>query len=292
MGDIPKKNFSLLKNVPNIVSLPQSTIDTIKLDEYDINTIHQMLKLLLPRINHFSTNLMEKKLQNYFSDIDFVRFRNYPLVATFNEKTNRPIVNVNVFGKKEVSNIENRSLYSAILYAYLCKLFTLRPLKIQTYEDVSLFLSNMIMKIFGKKYGIMASYEDMIPKLQFIITSYVLVSFYNQKQQNVYSKASKYGASIKDFNVDINQYDLSDSKILIKLLSESGVFPGMLLIDFVASIVNRYGVLMIPFFEDEMRFMATLGASSMATGGLFPPYIEQFQKTIYIKLIKIITNFI
>ena len=290
--DIPKKQFALLKDTPNVISLPQSTVDTAKVDDYDKNMIIQMMKLLLHRVSHFSTKFMDRKVNDNFGDIDFVHFRKYPLVASFNERTGRPVVNLLTFGKKEVGNIENRALYAAIVYAYLCKLFTLRPLKMNMYQDVSMYMSHALMKMFGKKYGIMASYEDMIPKLQFIVTSYILVSFFGERQKNTYSKAARFGASVKDFNINFDDYNFEDTRAFIKSLSDSGVFPGISTMDFAGFIINRYGMLMLPLFEDGMRFMATLGASSMPTGGLFPPYLEKLQPTIYDKFLKYITGLV
>jgi len=292
MFKIPKSNLSLLNNLQNNVSFPQSTIDTVSIDEYDKTNIIQIIKLLLNRMNHFSSDLMTKKVNIGFEDIDFVRFTRYSLVATYNIKTGRPIVNMQPFGRKEVTNIESRSLYASIFYAYLCKLFTIRPLKLNTYPEVSTFLSNVMVKMFGKRYGILASYEDSLPKLQFLTTSYVLTSFYGEHQKNTYLKSSKSGASKKDFSVDLDSYDLSNVREYIKLLSDSNVFPGMVVMNFADFIINRYGLLMLPFFEDEMRFMATIGASSMPTGGLFPPYLEKFQPKLYERILKIITTFI
>lgn len=292
MVDIPKKELLLLNNIPNYISLPQASLDARSIDEYDKSRIVQMMHLVIGRIKHFSEGLMTRKIEAGFADIDFVKMMNYPLFATFNIKTNKPIVNLTPFGKKEATNIESRSLYSAIFYSYVCKYYTLRPIKENIYQYVSSYLANIFREVFGKKYGVMSSYYDILPKLQFICTSYVLVSFYGKDQKSTYSAASKAGLSYKDFPTDMNQYNLYSIRDFIKLLSDSEVFPGMDYMEFAEAIIKRFGIIMLPFFEDGMRFMALLATSGMPTGGLIPPYLEKYQMSMYSKIVSTIENVI
>ena len=146
------------------------------------------------------------------------------------------------------------------------------------------------MRLFGKKYGIMASYQEMIPRLRFICITYILTSFYGINQKVAYKKATRSGMTAGDFNINFSDYDLTNSRDLIKILSDSGVFPGIDLSFFIGYVLrNRnLGLTSVPMFEDEMRFMATLGASTLPSGGLFPPYLESFNSTLHRKIVMLI----
>ena len=56
--------------------------------------------------------------------------------------------------------------------------------------------------------------------------------------------------------------------------------------------MNRYGLIMLPLFEDEMRFMATLTAATLPNGGLFPSYLESTNAKLHSKIISNITQYI
>jgi hypothetical protein len=288
---IPKKQLSLLNYKDNIYDYPQSTIDAQVVDDYDKTSIIQMMKLHLRRSNHFSADILSKKIDMDFKDADFVRLYKYPLPATYNVRTGKVIINLHALGKKEVTNIDPKSLHAIIFYGYLCKAFTKRPLPVSEAMDVANFLSEHLMFMFGKQFGIMASYGDMIPKLRFLTIAYTYTSLFDQPQIKTYNRASASGASQKDFpHLDVDKYDLTDTRNFIKILSDSSVFPGLDIGVFVSRIINRYGLIMLPFFEDEMRFMATIGAASMPSGEIFPPYLESINRKIYNKLIMLIQS--
>ena len=94
---------------------------------------------------------------------------------------------------------------------------------------------------------------------------------------------------MKDFpHSDIDSYDLTDVREYIRLLSDATVFPGMTVFEFTKSIINRFGIVMLPFFEDGMRFMATIGAGSIGAGDLFPLHLEKTNSSIYSKIIGLV----
>ncbi len=290
---VPKEKISLLNGALNTFNMPQSSIEMYKIDKLDSTQIIQMMKLLIPRTNHPSTDLMGRKADEGFADVDFVRFLKYPMLATYNIRTKKVIVNLQPLGKKEVTNIDPKGLYAIIFYGYLCKLFTIKPLKLNTYEDVSTFIYDALLKMYGRRYGIMADYLGMLPRLKFFSIAYTLVSFYGERQEVAFKRATKAGASAADFeHLDLKKYDLTDIRDFIKILSDSGVFPGIDIMFFAETIIKRYGLQMIPFFEDEMRFMATIGASSMQNANLLPIGIEVFDQNIYAKLLKIIMPYL
>ena len=292
MSNIPKPKLEILNNIPNVLDYSQSTIDSYLIDDYNRENIVRSIKLLLHRLNHVSVDFLGKKLETRFSDIDFVNLVKYPLPASYNVKTKRVVVNMKFFGKKEVTNIDPHMLVSGIFYGYMCRLFTERPLRPESQIEVSDFMSELLIKVFGSKYGIMVSYADMIPKLRFVVISYILTSFYGTDQKKSYIKANRSGTSSKKFVVKFDDFDLYNVRNFINLLSESKVFPGINIAEFAGTIMNRYGLIMLPLFEDEMRFMATLAAATLPNGGLFPPYLESTNAKLHSKIISNITQYI
>ena len=98
--------------------------------------------------------------------------------------------------------------------------------------------------------------------------------------------------NLKKFVVKFDDFDLYNVRNFINLLSESKVFPGINIAEFAGTIMNRYGLIMLPLFEDEMRFMATLAAATLPNGGLFPPYLESTNAKLHSKIISNITQYI
>jgi len=287
MIKIPKEKLSILSNITNVFNKSQSVFDSFKVDEYDHEAILSTIKLLISRVNHFSLDLMVRKLENNFDDVDFIRYPKYAVPASYNIRTEKVVINLQVLGKKEITNIPNRMLYAVIFYGYLCKLYTKYPLDIRKSGiTVTDYFTDMMMKLFGRKYGIMASYQDMIPKLRFICITYILVSFYGIDQKSAYKKAVRSTVSLKDFNVDFDKYDLSDIREFIKLLSDSGVFPGLNINLFGQYVYNNknLGIQALPMFEDEMRFMAVLGASTLPSAGLFPINLDTYNRSLHKKI--------
>jgi len=298
---IPKETLVMVVNSPNLVSYPRASTDSHKIPELERSTIIQMMRILLPRINHYSVDFISKKTQRGFSDLDFVRLPKYPLLGAYNTKTKRSFVNLSIIGKKDISLINPRNLYSIIFYAYLTKTFTDHPLskQLRTQIEISDYLYNIFRTIFGKRYGIMAAYKEMIPKLRFIIITYVLVSFYGMNQKRAYDLADRGGADERDFeDVDFNKYDFYNIEDFIKSLSEADVLPGFDRHTFAKSIMNDKRIqpaklsVSVPFFEDGMRFMATLGAADTGLGDLFPSYMASYNERLYNRIIGLIPHFL
>ena len=286
---IPKEKLSLLNNVDNVFNYPQSTIDAQSIDRYEKNDLLQIVRMTASKINHFSSDFMLKRIDAGFPNVDFVRFKKYPLPGVYNKKTNNAIVNLDITGKKEVTNVDGRELYAIIIYAYLCKLYSIKPVDLREWENIANFMSETMVKVFGKKYGIIADYVEALPKLRFITISYVLTSYFGQDQKKTYLRAARSGASVKDFpHSNIDSYDLRNIRDYLRLLSDATVFPGISVSEFAKSIINRYGIVMLPFFEDQMRFMATLGAGNIGAGDIFPLHLETSNKTIYDKILGLI----
>lgn len=290
--NIPKSNLEFLNQIPNYFDYSQPTIDAFKIDEYDRENVIRTMKLLLHRMKHISVDLIARKVENNFDDIDFTNLLKYPLPAIYNIKTKRVIINLKFFGKKEVTGIDPRSLYSVIFYGYMLRLFYHKPLNVKYNIEICDYLLLMFINLFGKKYGIMSSYKDMIPKLHFLIISYVMTSFFGHTQKNTYTKSARSGASIKDFRINLDEYDLYNSRNFIKALSDSGVFPGFDLSYFAGYIFKRFGLMTLPMFEDESRFIATMAAATLPSGGVFPRDLQKVSVKIFDKIVKIVEPYI
>ena len=281
-----KKQLKLLSNAGNYFDLPQSTIDAYMIDSSQMEKISDITRLFLNKTKgHFSYDIIKRQLDKDFANFQFVRMPKYPLPAAFNVKTRKLIINVNSFGRRDVLNIDPRDMYSVLVYGYVCAYYTSQPLKDAYADDIADYMSAIFIKLFAKKYGLIGSYVDEIPKLRFLVNVHVYVSYFGMSQKVAYGRAGNLAKIRKsNFDIELDEYDFSDTKQLIKVLSESGVLHGISVYEFASTIVRIMNTSALAMFEDGMRFMATIGASSVTSTTLFPVALEKYNPKLYRKI--------
>jgi len=283
---MPKEKLLLMSNNDNIFSLPQSTIDAHALDSEDVQKIIDTTKLFLPKTKiNFAFNAIQRQIDNNLAHFDFVRMK-YPLPSAFNVKTKRIVVNANIWQKKDVLNIDPRDIYAVLVYAYVSAYYSVKPLDSELMDTILDFMSNTWLKLFAKKYGLIGSYVSEIPKFRFLINLHTLVSFYGMQQQVAYKKAANLAKINKDvFEINLDDYDFYNTKDFIRATSDSGVLFGMSLHEFAATIIRYLGVVALPMFEDGMRFMSTLGGSTVNSNTIFSTSISRYNIKLYERII-------
>jgi hypothetical protein len=289
-----KQKLSLLANTDNVLSMSQSTIDAFKIDdnskEIAVSTLHLFLKKFE---NHFAVSKINKLVDNKLAPFDFVYMAKYPLPASFNSTTNRGVINIALFNKRDISNVNSRDLYALLVYCYTFSTFIFTPLKLDVYSYIADYMFSIYMKIYAKKFGLAGSYETEIPKFRFFINYFIMISFFNSDSENAKIKASNLAKfNISKLDIDINNYDFQKISDLIRCLSDSNVLKGMSMYYFVSTMVNRVLTHNICMFEDEVRFMATLAGSSVGSNVLFPPNLQFYNKTLYDKILNYIETVI
>jgi hypothetical protein len=242
-----------------------------------------MVKLHLPRMkNHYSGSIMSKLLKNNLESYDIVNLPKYPLYAAYNTSTRKIVVNMSEWSRKDVLNIPSVDLYALMFYGYICAFYSVNKIDKSLIPSISNFISSMFFKIFSKQYGLSGSYQDLLPKMRYLITIYTMVSFFDIKQKNTYKLATGIAkVNYDSLNLDLNKYDFFDIGDFIKVLSDADIMPGFDLYTFTSKMLKRFGIKSLPLFEDPMRFMATMAGGSIPAVSIFPPYFEMFNSSIY-----------
>jgi len=286
-----KQYLSLLGNVDNYISLPQSSVDAKLIDDENIKNLIDNLKIFLPKTKtHFAYDIISNQVEKGLSLFNFVSIK-YPLPSVVNVQENKILVNTNVWQKKDMLNVNPRDIYSTLVYALAGAYFTKRNIEYEYADTILDFMTAVFIKMYAKKYGLVGSYTHELPKLRFIICVYILVSFFDIPQSSAYKKASNLSkASVNSFDLNIDDYDLRDPRTLIKLLSDSGVLFGISIHEFSVNIIKYFGAITIPAFEDPMRFMATMAGCSVNSTTLFSSSLPRYHLKLYEKIIHIISN--
>jgi hypothetical protein len=289
---IPKDKLVFLNDTKNMFDFSQGTIDAYKLDDDDIDKIVQTLTLYSAKSkDHFANPAIQRQVANKFKNVDFVRIPKYPLPAVFNKRTKKIIINMNVWGRKDILNIPPQDLYAVLVYGYVCAYYTVKNIQEKDISIISDFMSSMFVRMFAKKYGLMGSYAGELPKLRFLVSTYVMVSFMGMSTQRAYVKSSHLAKTTKKaFDVDLNEYDFYSGKDFIRCLSDSGVLHGITTYEFASRMIRSFGAFSLPMFEDGMRFMATIAGSSILGTTMFPISLQRYSPKLYDKTITIISK--
>ena len=119
------KTISLLRDIPNVVSLSQADVDDYKLDDDQISQFYDGVKLFsIKAKNHMTYRYVDFHLNNNFKYLDIVSIPKYPLLAIYNKNTKRCLINISATLKTKVTNIDARDLYTMVAYGHCCSVFS------------------------------------------------------------------------------------------------------------------------------------------------------------------------
>ena len=284
---MPKEKLSLLDNADNFFRFPQATIDQYKIADEDVTHILDSVRLFSNKIkDHFAYKTMTKQLNIDLSNFQFIDLPKYPLPAAFNIPTKKIIINTSVWGRRNILNIEPRDMYAVILYGYVCAYYSVLSMEKSLETTIANFISTIYIKMFAKKYGLVGSYQGELPRLRFFVTMFVMVSFFDKDPKTAAKGAANMsGVTSEQIGLDLNDYDFTVARDLVRVLSESGVLNGITTYEFVSSIMRRFTSVVIPMFEDPMRFMATMAASTIPSNSLFSNSIRLYNMGLYNRII-------
>jgi hypothetical protein len=278
---IVKEKFSLLKDTPNILHLSSSSINSLLPEDYsEINKkLAATLKLAESRINHFTKDRVFKIVNNTTIRDRFFRILNYddyPLPLSYNKTTDQIVINLSYFKVPDITYIDPKDVYALCVYG-ICfyNLVTNKKTIKEDYANIicNFFLS-MFVRVFGKEFGLLGAYSKEIGKLKFLISCYILSSFFGVKS-NLYKKAHSW--SSYDYRPDeekLNTFDFSDILSFIDSLSKMDVFPGINRSRFSSKFLTFLGLNFIPALEDLSRFMSIITISSFVGVSIVPTHIR------------------
>lgn len=288
-----KKTLSLLGDKPNIFTFPQSTIDSFKIDDSDRELFVSSVKIFLSKSKaHFTSRYVNYHVSNNFKYFDIARILKYPLPAVYNKSEKRGIVNITAYGRRSISNIQMRDLYTLVVYSHVCSVLSSKVSISDSHADpFCQFMAFVFLKMFSKKYGITGAYVDLIPALKFLVFTYVYRSFFNIPS----SPAEARAARLAKFDPSrlpkpVSNYDLTKINDLLVCLSDNQITPGLNTYRFLEVIIRSFGTINLPFFEDIMRFSCLMMSSTINGNSYFPPTIQMYHPKLYFKVNSIIEN--
>jgi len=285
-----KDAFSLLKDVPNILNLPGTVIRSNAIPDGQ-KTLAATLKLIERRIDHFTKERIYHIISSSdLKKIDVVSLENYNLPVSYNAKTGSVIINLRAFGVDDISRIDPRNVYACVVYGVTFSDLVKGRAKVKSSQAanfINYFLALMI-RLFGKEYGLIGVYSTEIPKLKFLLSCYVLSSFFGEENKGLYRKASILSTyNYRDIEENLSSYDFSKISYLISSLSDLKVMPGINQHLFTARILRHLTINFIPALEDVSRCISILATSTLTGSSIVPTFIHSYNTEAFNNIVEI-----
>ena len=291
-----KQKFDLLKGVDNVIKVSPSTISKALIVNGP-RKIFVNLELERQRINHFSKKKVFSLITSMSARriVNVVNFDNYALPVTYNVTTKGMIINISHFGVDDILSSKPGpiNLYALMVYAItFSELVSGKTRVSDRYSGVmSDYLTSLLIRFFGKQYGLLGSFSSEIVKLKFLINCYVLGSFYGITGLTAWKRASAASSySYKDIEDKLKRYDFTTINDFITSLSETGVMPNINRHLFAGKILQMLGLNFMPAMEDMSRFISILTASDIKGSNIVPPWISKYNERAYQSILEISKN--
>jgi len=288
-----KQKFDLLKGVDNVIKVSPSTLNRVIVANGP-RRIYANLELEKQRINHFSKDRVFKLISSISArkQIKVVKFDNYALPITYNVTTRSMIINISHFGVDDILSTKPGpiNLYALMVYAITFADLVSGKAKVhQRYSSVmSDYLTSLMIRFFGKQYGLLGSFSSEIIKLKFLINCYVLGSFYGITGLKAWRRASAAASfNYKDIQDKLKRYDFTTINDFITSLSETGVMPNINRHIFASKILQMLGLNFMPAFEDLSRFISILTTSDIKGSNIIPSWISKYNERAYQSILEI-----
>ncbi len=291
---IVKKEFSFLKNIPNLINIPVKEIESLT-DDLDLRNLSRSL-LMMER--KFSSHFTSNKIYKMISDIDIskknisiVKLEQYPLPVTVNIPSQTIVINLSYSDGQDINRLSSKEIYSYLVYGYCLRELVNFDMKIKLNfaEPIINFLMSVFIRLFGKQYGLLGSYQYEISKVKFLLSCYVYRSFFGvDKKYELYNKAETLSTFRYNDIIDLlSNYEFYDIDDLINSLSKTSAMPGLTKYEFASKCLKFLGLNFICGIEDFSRFISLISASNINGTTLIPSYFYKYNVTEYQKLLTI-----
>ena len=291
---IIKDKFAILKDVPNILHLNSSQIRDYSVEK-GIKNLFIVMDLNEDNIRHFAKNSVMELVSNMEKrkKLLVLKVPDYSLHISYNKPTDQIVFNLTPYDVDNIytNNIDFKNLYAQLVYGLsFYNLVTEKfKVKVSYFAPISNFLLSMFVSIFGKQYGLLGSYTSNITKLNFLITCYVLSSFFGLTGKKSYKLAGVASAfDYKELEGDLDKYDFSNIEIFIKALSDFRVFPGINKFSFTGRIIKMtQGANFLPALEDLSRFISIMTCIDIKGSNIISTYISKYDSSSFNRIIEI-----
>jgi hypothetical protein len=290
---VVKQEFTLLKNVPNILKLSASDIKKYSI-ERGARKVFVVLDLSKSKIKHFTTDKVFGLIGNLEKrkKVAVVNIPDYNLYVSYNAPTKQIIMNLSPFNVDDIypSQPDPKDLYTQLVYGILFTNLVTETIKLKDsyFTPISGFLLSLLMGLFGKEYGLLGVYSSNITKLHFLVNCYVLSSFFGITGLRCYKLAGvSSGFDYNSIKNNLDTYDFSNIEHFIKSLSDLNVMTGIDKYSFTNKLFKVGGINFLPALEDCSRFISIMTCISMKGSGLIPTYLSKFGEDNFLRVIEI-----
>lgn len=281
---IVKEKFDLLKGVPNILNYSQSAINDMSI-EIGPRKIYVMLELMKNRISHYTKDRLFRLISGIEARkfIHVITLPNYSLPISYNKPTKGMIINLSAFGIDDIITTKPgpQNLYALMVYGIVFSDLASGKVKINNKHSsvITNYFVSILLRLFGKEYGLLGSFASEITKLKFLTNCYILGSFFGMTGNTTYKRAS--AASSYDYrNIadKLKKYDFTNINDFILSLSELGVMPNLNRHNFTARFLRQFGYNFLPALEDLSRFISILSASDIKGSTVVSTYLYKYNE--------------
>jgi hypothetical protein len=291
---IVKEKFDLLKGIDNVMSLSKNQIKEVSVDR-GAEKIFVNLEFMKNRINHYTKDKIFKELSSSKTRDNYlhvVNLPNYPLPISYNKPTKGIIINLSPFGINDIETTKPGvfNLYALMVYGIVFRSLLTGQTKVssKTFTVISNFLVSVLIRLFGKQYGLLGSFATQIPKMKFLTNVYILESFFGETGINAYKKASVASSfNYREIAENLPRYDFKNISDFIKALSDFQVMPNMNKHIFAAKTLRFFGLNVMPAFEDFSRFVATLSTADIKGSNVISTYLSKYNERDFAKVLEI-----
>ena len=287
-----KDKFELLNKIPNLLNVPPATLKTLELEENSPRHVFTFLTLKQKHIKHFSKDKIFKFVGNLEEreNIKVIDFEKYPLAITLNGPTKNIIINLKPFDVEDVASLNPSDLFASVMYGYGFSKLINKQVKVpdNIAKPIIDFLTSLLVRAFGKEYGLTEIYSSGIPKLKFLLSCYIFSSFFGYANND---KLLRKAISVAPYNYqpernEILRYDYSSITQFLKALSDLKVMPGIKAYGFTTKVYRWYGINMLPGFEDLSRFIMAIVAASVGGSKMVPTFISKYNERAFNSIIE------
>ncbi len=286
-----KDKFMLTAGAPNILDIPKAQVESLMLEGNSPRHVYVALELKKNQIRHEGVDTILNYLKGvkHTNDLEILSIDQYPLIASYNRKTNSKVVNTTPFNTKEIGRIAYPNLYASVLYAYTFDHLVNNKIRIpdNMAQPMSNFWFSFFVQVFGRDYGMTGAYSSKLPGLKFVITLYLLIAFFGREQnRSTYNTARLYsGFDFDNHTETLNQIDISNIRGFIQALNQLDIMPGFNIIKFTTKIARTFEVQMMPMFEDASRFLSLIMVSSVSGQTFSKSFINKYNRRAYIDML-------
>ena len=289
---IVKEKFDLLKGVENILNIPSSRIKQMQV-EIGPRKIFVVLDMQKNRISHYTKD----GVLNLISDtearkkIHVVAFPAYSLSVSYNKPTKGQVINLSPFGIDDITEKPGpQNLYALMVYSITFSDLVSGKYKItdKYSPPIASYFISILLRLFGKQYGLLGSFASEIGKLKFLTNLYVLSSFFGITGPSVYKRASASSAfDHRSIGDKLKKYDFTNINDFILSLSELGVMPNLNRHIFASRVLRQFGLSFLPALEDVSRFIATITTSDIKGSNVVSTYLHKYDERDFNRILEI-----